>query len=71
MRVSEVREYTNEELRVRMAELKEERFRLLFQSGLMELENPMLVRSLRKDIARIMTVLNEREHADAGSTDEA
>ena len=74
MRPSEVREYTNEELRERVAELKEERFRLRFQGSLMEIENPALLGTLRKDIARIMTVLNEREReggaeaaADSGS----
>ena len=65
MKASDVREYTSEELRERMAELKEERFRLKFQQGLMELENPGLLRTLRKDIARIQTVLNEREQDES------
>ncbi len=65
MRPSEVREYTNEELRDRVAELKEERFRLRFQQGLMEIENPMLLDTLRKDIARILTIIKERERSGA------
>ncbi len=69
MRPSEVREYTVEELRDRVAELKEERFRLRFQQGLMEIENPMLMGTLRKDIARILTILKERELA--GTADAA
>lgn len=68
MKPSEVREYTNEELRERVAELKEERFRLRFQSSLMEIENPALLGTLRKDIARIMTVLNEREREGGAET---
>lgn len=69
MRASEVREYTDEELRERIAELKEERFKLGFQSGLMDVENPMLLGTLRKDIARIKTILRER--AQDAQSDEA
>ena len=67
MKPSEIREYTDEELRERLAEMKEERFRLRFQQGLMELENPSLLGTLRKDIARITTILNERKHEAATS----
>jgi large subunit ribosomal protein L29 len=65
MRAKEVREYTNEELSERIAELKEERFKLRFQRGLMDVENPMLIGTLRKDIARMKTILSERERTAA------
>lgn len=73
MRSSEVREYSNEELRERIAELKEERFKLRFQRGLMDVENPMLMGTLRKDIARMKTILSERERAESSgsNSDEA
>jgi large subunit ribosomal protein L29 len=44
-----------------LGELKEELFNLRFQSALGQLENPMRVREVRKSIARIKTVLRERE----------
>jgi len=49
-----------------LAELKEEQFRLRFKSSMMELENPSLLRNIRKDIARLKTILRERELAQNG-----
>lgn len=60
MKASEIREYSDEEIREKLADLKEERFRLGFQKSMMELENPRLLASLRRDIARMNTVLHER-----------
>ena len=60
MKASDFREYSNEELLERLSDLKEERFRLGFQKSMMELENPRLLNSLRRDIARIKTILHER-----------
>lgn len=63
MRPDEIREMSDEEIREKIAELKEELFRLRFRSATMELENPMLLRQLRRDIARLKTILHERELA--------
>ena len=60
MKAEEVRELDNAELEHRLAELKMERFRLRFRSATMQLENPRLPREIRKDIARIKTILHER-----------
>jgi large subunit ribosomal protein L29 len=60
MRASEIRELSDAEIRARIAELEEERFRLRFRSATEPLENPMRLRELRRDIARLHTVLRER-----------
>jgi large subunit ribosomal protein L29 len=61
-----LREMTVEELRARLQELQEEQFRLRFRAATMPLENPMLVRNIRRDIARINTILRERELSGEG-----
>ena len=58
---TEIREWTDDEIRARVAELEEERFRLRFRSATEALEKPLRLRWLRRDIARLKTVLHERE----------
>ena len=65
MLAEEIREMTADEIRSRIAELREERFRLRFRSATQSLEDPLRLRAVRRDIARLMTVLREREIADA------
>ncbi len=60
MKPSEVRELSNEELQDKLRELKSELFNLRFQIATMKLENPMRVRQVKKDIARVHTILTER-----------
>ena len=57
------REQSDDELAATLAELVEERFRLRFRSATEAIQNPMRFRALRRDIARIRTVLRERETA--------
>ncbi|MDP9349597.1 MAG: 50S ribosomal protein L29 [Gemmatimonadota bacterium] len=52
---------TVEDLHARLDQLQEEQFRLRFRAATMPLENPMLVRNIRRDIARIRTALRQRE----------
>ena len=66
MKVEQIREWDEVELEARIKELKEEQFKLRFQSSMMELENPSIVKVIRRDIARIKTVLRERELAQNG-----
>ena len=69
MRADEIRELTADDIKARVAELEEERFRLRFRSATEPLENPLRLRTIRKDIARLKTILGERESgraADAG-----
>lgn len=61
MTVEEIREMTDEQIRERMGELREESFRLRFRSAMMQLENPRLPGQVRRDIARMKTVLRQRE----------
>jgi len=63
MKPQDIRELTDEELEDRLADLKEEQFRLRFRSATMELENPKLITEIRRDIARMKTILRERELA--------
>jgi large subunit ribosomal protein L29 len=60
MKATELREQSDDELESKLAELVEERFRLRFRSATEAIENPMRFRALRRDIARIRTVLRER-----------
>jgi large subunit ribosomal protein L29 len=60
MQAEEVRELSDEEIRARIAELEEERFRLKFRSATESLDQPLRFRSIRKDIARLKTILRER-----------
>ena len=63
MKVEEIRELDGTELETRLKELTEEQFKLRFQASMMQLENPSLVKKIRRDIARIRTILRERELA--------
>ena len=63
MKPQDIRELTDEEIRERIQELAKERFRLRFRSATMELENPKLLTEIRRDIARMKTILRERELA--------
>ena len=63
MKPQDIRELTAEEIQERLSELKEEQFRLRFRSSTMELENPKLINQIRRDIARMKTILRERELA--------
>jgi large subunit ribosomal protein L29 len=56
----ELREMSVENLESKLGELTEERFRLRFRSATESIENPMRFRSIRRDIARIKTILKEK-----------
>ena len=65
LRSDEIREMSVDDIRARLGELEEERFRLGFRSATEPLEDPLRLRSIRKDIARLKTVLRERELGQA------
>ena len=58
-----IRELNDEEIREQLTQKQEELFRLRFRSATQQLENPALIKSLRRDIARMRTILRERETA--------
>jgi large subunit ribosomal protein L29 len=60
MKQTELKEMTQDELKAKLAELTEERFRLRFRSATESIENPMRFRAIRRDIARIKTALQAR-----------
>lgn len=60
MKAEEIRSLADDELTSRIAELEEERFRLKFRSASEALEEPLRLRSIRRDIARLQTVRRER-----------
>ena len=60
MKAEEVRELTDAEIGEKVAQTKEELFRLRFRSATQQLENPALIKTLRRDLARMQTILTER-----------
>ncbi len=62
-RPEELREAKTEDLRQKLAILSEERFRLEFRRATEALTNPLQLRTIRRDIARIQTILQERASA--------
>ena len=63
MKASEIRELTAEELDAKLKDLKSELFNLRFQHAINQLENPMRLNHVKKDIARVKTVMKQRETA--------
>lgn len=61
MRAEEIRELTSEDITARIAALEEERFRLRFRSASEPLEEPLRLRVIRRDLARLKTILRERQ----------
>ncbi|MGQ9473304.1 MAG: 50S ribosomal protein L29 [Candidatus Caldatribacteriaceae bacterium] len=61
MRASELRNLTNEELNQKLKDLRTELFNLRFQTITGQLANPQRIRMVKRDIARIKTILRERE----------
>jgi len=61
MKPNEIREMSLEDVKAKLAELTEERFRLRFRSATESIENPMRFRAIRRDIARLQTILREKE----------
>ena len=61
MKAPEIREMTTEELESKLKDLKAELFNLRFQLTINQLDNPMRIKAVKKDMARIKTVLRENE----------
>ena len=67
MKAQEIRDMATEELHARIAELKEEIFNLRFQHATGQLDNHRRMRQCKQDIARIRTILRERDFAAAAA----
>ena len=59
MKTSDLRELSNDELNLKLKEMQETMFRYRFQSAMGQLENPIKIRQIRRDIAKINTIRNE------------
>jgi len=68
MRAEEIRELSDADIRTRIGEMEEERFRLKFRSATETLEDPLRLRTIRRDIARLKTIQRERELAASETT---
>lgn len=62
MKASEYREYTKDELVTKLSDLKTEFFNLRFQAATGQLNNPMQIKQVKHDIARVKTILTEMGH---------
>ena len=65
MKINEVRELSTVELEEKLAELKQELFNLRFQKAVNQLENPKKIGDVKKTIARILTIIHERDNEDS------
>jgi large subunit ribosomal protein L29 len=64
MKAKEVRDLSLNELETKLKDLKAELFNLRFQHATNQLDNPMRITAVRKDIARVKTILHEKEKND-------
>ena len=65
MKIAELRDKNELELTQLLKDLKDELFNLRFQHAINQLENPMRINSVKKDIARVMTIIKEKQLKDA------
>ena len=63
MKASMIREMSAEELQAKLTELKDELFHLRFQLAINQLDNPHKITEVKRDIARVLTVINENKNA--------
>ena len=63
MKAAELRDLTPEELRQRLLDTREEVFNLRIQKSVGDIERPLRIRTLRRDISKMLTVMKERETA--------
>ena len=67
MNAKEIRELSVAELNEKLAELKDELYKLRFQHAINQLDNPMRITAVKKDIARVQTILREAELKDSAN----
>lgn len=65
MKASEIRDLSVEEMETKLKDLKAELFNLRFQLAINQLDNPMRISAVKKDIARVQTVLRETQLKDS------
>ena len=67
MKANEIKKLSSSELDAKLLELKDELFKLRFQQAINQLDNPMRISAVKKDIARVKTVIRDIElHGNEG-----
>ena len=67
MKVSEIRKLESKEIQEKIVESKKELLNLRIKNATGSLEKPSKIKELKKDVARMLTILKEREHASGGN----
>lgn len=67
MNAKEIRELSVVELNEKLADLKDELYKLRFQHAINQLDNPMRITAVKKDIARVQTIIREAELNDSAN----
>lgn len=67
MNAKEIRELSVTELNEKLADLKDELYKLRFQHAINQLDNPMRISAVKKDIARVQTIIREAEFKDSAN----
>ena len=67
MNAKEIRELSVVELNEKLADLKDELYKLRFQHAINQLDNPMRITAVKKDIARVQTIIREAELKDSAN----
>ena len=67
MKAAEIREMKQDELEAKLKDLKAELFNLRFQLAINQLDNPMRINAVKKDIARVKTIIRENELKDSAN----
>ncbi len=67
MNAKEIRELSVTELNEKLADLKDELYKLRFQHAINQLDNPMRITAVKKDIARVQTIIREAELKDSAN----
>ena len=69
MKAIEIREFSPQEIEQKRDELREEMFNLRFQHGIGQLENTAKLKQIKRDIARVETILREKQQTQQGETE--
>ena len=67
MNAKEIREFSVAELNEKLADLKDELYKLRFQHAINQLDTPMRITAVKKDIARVQTIIREAELKDSAN----
>jgi large subunit ribosomal protein L29 len=67
VKAKSIRDMSADEIRLRVSEVREEMFNLRFRNSVKQLDNPLKIREARREMARLMTVLHEKERAARGA----